>query len=105
MGARQADALGGRSCDDVRHWLGCAAGCMPCAWNSILLAGALTLVIGLVLLPLARSWARSSHAGGYRLAHGPDGVEHGPKVPEDDDITWHWPDAQPGPEVARHPPK
>ena len=63
----------------------------------ILLTGVLLLVIGLVLLPLARSWVRSSRVGGYRTTHGPDGVEHGPKVPEDDDTRWHWPDAKPRP--------
>ena len=63
----------------------------------ILLTAALVLVMGLVLLPLARSWVRSSHAGGYRMTHGPDGVEEGPKVPEDDETRWHWPDAKPEP--------
>ena len=60
--------------------------------ESILLAGVLLLVIVLALVVLARSWVRSSRVGGYRMTHGPDGVEDGPKVPEDDDTRWHWPD-------------
>lgn len=58
--------------------------------ESLLFTAALVAVMLLALVLLAKGWVRSSRIGGYRATHGPDGVEAGPPVREDDDVRWDW---------------
>ena len=63
--------------------------------EALLATVALLIVVVLALVLLSRTWVRSSRLGGYRATHGPDGLERGPQVPEDDDARWHWGDGKP----------
>ena len=51
-----------------------------------------SIISGMVvaLIAVERAWVHSSRLGGYHVSHGPDGVERGPVVPEDDDARWDW---------------
>ncbi len=60
--------------------------------ETVLATGVLLVLMLLALTALGRGWVRSSSIGGYRANHGTDGIEEGPKVPEDDDAHWHWSD-------------
>jgi len=58
--------------------------------EALLATVGLLFVIGLALVLLSRAWIRSSRLGGYGVSQRPDGLEPGPRVPEDDDVHWKW---------------
>ena len=62
---------------------------------AFVLAVAVLTAMLLALRPLASAWVDSSTLGGYGVAHGTDGLERGPQVPEDDDARWQWGDGKP----------
>jgi hypothetical protein len=63
---------------------------MMSSMQALLATVGLLIGIWLALVLLSRAWVRSSRLGGYRATHRTDGLEPGPRVPEDDDVHWKW---------------